>query len=344
MTLAHRWPPLVCLGEALIDLFPIDTYRCLGDGQVFRAAAGGAPANVAVGVARLGVPSALIGKVGADPFGAALRELLRTEGVDVRALREQSGTRTALAFVDPEGPNGHRFFFYRHATADTLLGPADIDLALLANARIFHFGSVSLSVEPSRSTTLAAARQARDLGALVSFDPNVRLDVWRSEAEARDAITQAVSLAHVVKLSSDEIDLVCGTSDPILAAKSLVAAGPSLAVVTLGAAGCAFASRGTSASLPAPAVEELDPTGAGDAFVAGLLAGLLRTPAALDALIRPGLAVYLEPVLRFAGAAGALATTQYGAIPGLPTLAQVENLLYGPAGSSTHTAMGGLSA
>src|SRR5688500_14574411 len=114
---ATTWPELVCLGEALIDLLPIDTYRSLAEGRAYRATAGGATADVAVGAARLGVGSALIGKVGADPFGRALHALLRNEGVDVRALSESPRARTALALVDPAAAPDQRFLFYRQAAA-----------------------------------------------------------------------------------------------------------------------------------------------------------------------------------------------------------------------------------
>jgi fructokinase len=206
-----------------------------------------------------------------------------------------------------------------------LLRPDDLALDLIVHSHFFHFGSVSLTTEPSRSTTLAAARRARDLGHWVSFDPNVRPDLWDSEQDARARIAEALQLAHVVKLSSDEIGLLTGIDDPVRAGRSLCDVGPSLVVVTLGSEGCAYTTAMYAGVVPAFPVEARDPTGAGDAFMAGLLAELVRTETgpvgngfAADALIQS---------LRFANAAGALATTEYGAIPALPRLDQVQRLL-----------------
>jgi fructokinase len=318
------WPSVVCIGEALIDLFAVDRNVSMEAATEFRAAAGGAPANVAIGVSRLGLSAALIGKVGADPFGRKLRRLLVGEGVDVRGLRDHPTARTPLAFVHPEAAGDQRFVFYRHATADTLLTPDDIDLDLIAHARVLHFCSISLSTEPSRTATLMAARWARDHGLLVSFDPNVRLDLFASRNAARAAIDEALPLAHVLKLSRDEIELLSGCDDPIRAAYNLRQHGPALVVVTLGAGGCAFVDAAGEGFVGAPEVSARDTTGAGDAFMAGLLAALVRS--GLDA--PDSLAdISPVPVLRFASAVGALATTEIGAIPALPHVARVDELL-----------------
>jgi len=306
----------VCLGEVLIDLVATDASQPLERSSDFHMAPGGAPANVAVALARLGTPVAFIGKVGDDPFGRVLCETLAREGVDVRSVSTAPGARTALAFVGSDGSSGRRFVFYHSGMAYTLLEAGEVERSVIQGARIFHFGSVTLAAEPSRSATLTAARYARESGCLVSFDPNVRVEVWDSPRHARESIDQALTLVDVVKVSSDELDFLTGTSDATAACQSLRARGPHLAVVTQGSDGCYYQTADASGYVPGVQVDTLDTLGAGDAFVAGLLSGLAAEPRGA-----------LRETLRFANAVGAITTTRYGAIPSLPTRAQVDALL-----------------
>jgi fructokinase len=276
-----------------------------------------------VALARLGTGVAFIGKVGGDAFGLSLRETLAAEGVTVRGLVEAPTARTALAFVGSDGHGGREFVFYHQGMADTLLRPEEVDRDLIANARIFHFGSVTLAAEPSRTATAAAARWAHEHGCLVSFDPNVRLEVWDSPRQAWDTMIDILSVVDVVKVSSDELAFLAGTSDASDACCVLREHGPDLAIVTLGGGGCYYQTATTSGQVSGIPVKAVDSLGAGDAFVAGVLAGLSAYPDITmlrdeDALVS---------ALRFANAVGALTTTRYGAIPALPTRAQVETLL-----------------
>jgi len=320
------WPAVVCLGEVLIDFVARDGDLPLQQATNFHKAAGGAPANVAVALARLGTSVAFIGKVGGDAFGQSLRETLAAEGVTVRGLVEAPTARTALAFVGSDGHGGRQFVFYHRGMADTLLRSEEVDRELIANARIFHFGSVTLATEPSRTATAAAAQMARECGRLVSFDPNVRLEVWDSPRHALDSMIDMLSVVDVVKVSSDELAFLTGTSDPAEACRTLRDHGPTVAVVTLGGGGCFYQTASASGHVPGISVESVDSLGAGDAFVAGLLAGLVtctdRTAVCDEAS--------LVPALRFANAVGAMTTTRYGAIPALPTRTQVEALLESP--------------
>jgi fructokinase len=316
------WPSVVSLGEVLIDFVPVEGDVPIQVATAFRRAAGGAPANVAVALSRLGVDVAFVGKVGGDPFGGFLRQTLAGERVDLRGLVVAPDAQTPLAFVGADGKAGRSFAFYHNGTADTLLSEDEVDRDLIAHARIFHFGSVTLSAEPSRTATLAAAHAAREHGCLVSFDPNVRLELWAGRGRARECITEALVLVDVVKVSADEVQFLTDTSEPADACRRLRALGPWLAVVTLGPDGCYFDVGTTCGHVPAPLVEAVDTLGAGDAFVAGLLVSLLRDQ--LDLL----------PALRFANAVGAMATTHPGAIPALPTRAAVEALLSQPRGEN----------
>ena len=319
---ASRWPLVVCLGEALIDFVAVDSD--LGSSSTFIRAPGGAPANVAVALTRLGTPAAFAGKLSTDFFGRFLRETLAREGVDLRALVEDDVARTPLAFVGSDGNGGRAFVFYHDGMADTLLRADELSVAreLIAHARVFHFGSVTLAAEPGSTATLQAAEWARAHGCIVSFDPNVRLEVWHSAEHAREMMVQALALADVVKISNDELEFLTGTTDPAEASSKLRAHGPRLVVVTLGADGCYYDAGAMCGCVPGVRVNVVDTLGSGDAFVGGLLAGLA---AADDGAL--GDEATLIRGLRFANAVGAITTTRFGAIPALPTRREVEALL-----------------
>jgi fructokinase len=285
-----------------------------------RKAPGGAPANVAVGVARLGYQAGFLGQVGVDPFGEFLAATLRRHGVDTQALRFTSEARTALAFVSLGAGGEPDFTFYRHPSADMLWRPEDVDTAYAACTRIFHYGSISLIAEPSRSATLAALASARAGGALISYDPNLRLRLWRSEEVAREGILYGWQHADLVKVSEEEPAFLAGTRDLARGVRTLWHEGLRLVVVTRGAAGCAYFTPDGGGDLPGFAVRPLDTTGAGDGFVAGLLVGLLDANRCWDRAA-------LEHALRLGNAVGALATTRYGAIPALPDRVEVADFL-----------------
>jgi fructokinase len=317
------WPAVVCLGEVLTDFVALDGALPLQQATSFHRAAGGAPANVAVALARLGINVAFVGKVGGDAFGHALRATLAAEGVDVRGLLEEPTAQTALAFVGSDGQGGRMFVFHHAGTAHTLLRPEEVDPNMIAHSRIFHFGSVTLAAEPSRAATVAGAHLAHQHGCVVSFDPNVRLEVWDSPRQALDTILEILRVVDVVKVSSDEIAFLTGTSDVAHACQVLREHGPGVAIITLGGGGCFYQTATVSGHVPGIQMESVDSLGAGDAFVAGLLACLSAYP---DGSV-PGDEDSLVPALRFANAVGAITTTRYGAIPALPTRAEVESVL-----------------
>jgi fructokinase len=324
------WPAVVCQGELLIDLLAVGVDQTIDGATTFQKAPGGAPANVAVGLARLGTPTGFIGKVSSDAFGRFLRTALEADGVDVRGLVADPDARTPLAFVGSDGARGRSFIFYHRGMADTILRPEEVDAELISHARAFHFGSVSLAAEPGRSATLAGARIARAQGCLVSFDPNVRLELWDTAEEARSAIHGALPLADIVKVSGDETGLLFGTDDPADACRAIRAVGPTLAIVTLGPNGSYFQTAGAEGHVPGFAVTAVDSTGAGDAFVACLLSELVSAAAPAE-IAHDELA--LTAAIRFANAGGALATAAYGAIPSLPIRSEVQALVEraGPA-------------
>ncbi len=315
-------PEAISLGELLVDFVSIDNDVSLAELPTFAGAAGGAPANVAVGLAKLGVSSGFIGKVGSDPFGEFLRRTLDREGVDTHLLRLAEGARTTLAFVASRSDGQKDICFYRNPGADMLLTAEEVTPGYLQGARLFHFGSVSLSRSPAREATLHAALLARNSGLVVSYDPNWRPTLWGDPREANGRIWEAMALADIVHCAEEEWEFITGTEDLEAGARRILAAGAKLVVVTLGARGCYFddgVSRGTVAGF---SVDVVDPLGAGDAFVAGMLSHLTYAPK--DAKLPEG---QLRDVMRYANAAGALTCTRRGVIPALPKAAEVEAFL-----------------
>lgn len=310
----------ICLGELLIDFVPTVTGTDLITTPAFRKAPGGAPANVAVGLVRLGVASAFMGKVGDDAFGHFLAQTLAEAGVDITPLHFDTQARTALAFVSLRSDGEREFMFYRHPSADMLFTPAEVDITAIQRARLLHYGSISLINEPAHRATLHAIATARAAGCLLSYDPNLRLPLWPDAEQARAGLRLGLAQAQIVKMSDDELAFLTGSRDPD-AVRTLWHAELQLLVLTRGAAGCVYFTPQLRGEVAGFTVTAVDATGAGDGFVAGILQGLLADPKVMQD------AAQLHDLCRFANAVGALATTERGAIPALPTRAQVEQFL-----------------
>ncbi len=315
-------PEIITLGELLIDFVSIEKDISLTRLPGFTGAAGGAPANVAVGLARLGVSAGFIGKVGRDPFGEFLRRTLDDAGVDVEYLRLAEGARTTLAFVATRTDGQKDICFYRHPGADMLLTAEEVPAVYLESARLFHFGSVSLSRSPAREATRHAAQLARDSGLLVSYDPNWRPTLWDDAREARGHIWDALPLADIVHCAEEEWEFITGTADLRSGSDKVLEAGPRLVVVTLGERGCYYDDGRSRGRLPGYAVEVLDSLGAGDAFVAAMLSQLAYAPRDLKLADEQ-----LWEIMSYANAAGALTCTGRGVIPALPSAPQIEAFL-----------------
>jgi fructokinase len=315
---------LVCLGEVLIDMFPAEVGRRLVEVSAFHPKPGGAPANVAVAARRLGATTAFIGKVGDDAFGRFLVDTLRAEGVETRGMRVDPGARTTLAVIAMPDPFSAEFVFYRNPGADMLLRPDELDEALLREARAFHFGSISLIAEPSRSATLRAIELARAGGALVSFDVNYRPSLWPQPGTAAETIGSALALVDLVKVNEGELALLSGTDDPVAGSQTLLALGPRVCVVTLGAEGSFFRVGHQVGFVPPFPVETVDAVGCGDAFMAGILTRILGGPGHWADRLNWN---DLRLALRCANAVGALTALKHGVIPALPTTAEVDAFL-----------------
>ncbi len=311
---------VIACGELLIDFVATESGVTLAQAPAFKKAAGGAPANVAVGIARLGYRAGFMGQVGDDDFGHFLAGTLAEAGVDTGGLRFTSEARTALAFVSLRADGERSFVFYRHPSADMLWRPADVDAAYAGNTRVFHYGSISLIGEPSRSATLTALEHARRSGALISYDPNLRLALWSSAEAARTGMLSGWHYADVIKVNEEELEFLTGESNLAQAARQLWHNRLRLLTVTRGGAGCAYFVPDGAGEVSGFQVEVVDTTGAGDGFMAGLLAGLLDAGLSWDEAA-------LRRALRLGNAVGALTTTQRGAIPALPTRSAAETLM-----------------
>jgi len=312
---------IVTVGEVLVDLVAPDAHHLAG-ATTFHRTAGGAPANVAVAGNRLGARTALISAVGRDPFGAYLRELLQEEGVDTSALALVD-QRTTLALVARNAGGIPDFVFYRGS--DAVLSPDLVPEELIQRSTFLHVSSMALLSEPSRGATLAAVEIATRRKVLVSVDPNLRPSSWPSLVEARRAISPLLRAADVLKVNDEEARLLANTHD-LDEAMTVLAGKDRLLVVTLGSDGCTWRRGAESGQAPAPRVQAIETTGAGDAFVGALLAEL-SGPASVAGSITTLPAETLSAAVRFACAAGALACTRVGAMAALPARQEVEQLL-----------------
>jgi len=322
---------VTALGELLVDF--VQDGESGRKGTWFRMHAGGAPANVAAAVARLGGTSAFVGCVGDDFFGTELRDMLAGRGVDTTGLQVTGECGTTLAFVRISGDGERSFRFYRDPGADTRLRWDERIARLVRRCRVFHFGSLSLTHEPSRSTTFRAVRAARESRSVVSFDPNWRPVLWNDHGEARSLFLAAMELADVVKVSEEELDFLTGSEGDVeTRARELQSrSGVPLLLVTLGKRGCHYrygALGGEVAAFPARTV---DTTGAGDAFLGAFLYQLTLRNAERPACGLPdGLEEgELLEMLRFACAAAALSTERSGAMDALPEIHEVLGLMRG---------------
>ena len=308
---------IVSIGEVLIDLTQRGT-DAQGIPQ-YSANPGGAPANLAVAAARLGAKTAYIGRVGTDSFGKFLKTCLDENGVNTEGMSMDPARPTTLAVVSVDSTGERSFSFYRDFGADVNLTEADVPEKLLKEAKYLHFGSVSLTADPSYSTTLATAKKAKALGATVSYDPNYRASLWSDEKTAVLRILEPLDFVDVLKLSDEELPLLAGTEDLEAGTAKLAERGISLIFVTLGPKGAFFRFRGQTGQVPGVSVKVADTNGAGDTFFGAALSRLSKLNS-LDDLTIPE----LEKITDFANRAAAMTTSRPGAIPAMPTLRELE--------------------
>jgi len=309
---------VTALGELLIDFTPHGLSE--NGNTIFERNPGGAPANVLAALSRLGANTAFIGKVGNDQFGRFLRECLTQNHIDASGLKISDKVNTTLAFVHLTEAGDRSFSFYRDPGADLMLEPSEIPEDIIAGSGIFHFGSLSLTDEPARSATLKALKIALDNGVIISYDPNLRPPLWKSLSDAEREIRRGLEFADILKISEEELEFITKESDLEKGSRVLADMGIGLIFVTLGPKGTFFRHGSDTGRLDTYDVNVVDTTGAGDAFLGGILfkmAGKKR-----EDIVRMSKAE-IEKMTDFANAVGALTTTKKGAIPAVPSLEEV---------------------
>lgn len=317
------------IGEALIDFIPTRKGVELKSVESFTKAAGGAPANVACAVAKLGGHAAFIGKLGADAFGDFLVEKLAASGVDVSRVLRTSEANTALAFVSLKEDGDRDFSFYRNPSADMLLHENEIGSGWFTAGDLLHFCSVDLIDAPVKYAHRKAIELARQADAVISFDPNVRLPLWPDPESCRRAIHEFLPLSHIVKISDEELSFITGHEDEKEAIASLFVGDVQHVIYTRGAAGATWFTRdGLGVSVPGNRVDVADTTGAGDSFIGALLYQVQLAPYGLAQLKRFD-RERVQQLLKFANAAAAITASRPGAIDALPSLQDVEAFLGG---------------
>lgn len=313
---------IAAIGECLIDFVGLQSNepgKLLLEGNP-----GGAPANVLACASRLGLKTAFISKLGKDAFGSFLLEELNKADIDTHAVAFSSDAPTTIAVVTLDGTGNRSFGFYRNQTADVMLEPAEIDYDVIRQSKVFHFGSVSMTAEPSRSATLTAAAYAREQGVTVSYDPNLRELLWADKDEARTVILKGMELAQVVKVSEEELVFLTGEEDLFAGMEKLYRTyNLKLLAVTLGPKGCICRCKAGAFRSAAFDVKCVDTTGAGDSFWGAALYTIVSGEKDLEDYT----ADEIKYLLDFANASGSLTTMHKGAIPALPRLEEIRDCL-----------------
>lgn len=318
-------PEVTCIGEILVDFVSTQKGVSLVDGTSFMKLPGGAPANLAVGLVRLGVPTAFIGRVGDDSFGKYLCNELRKIGVVSGGIVFDKQHKTRLAFVSLT-PSGERFFeFWETQPADIQLRFSDVNLPTLRESKIIHVSSFLLLKEPARSSLVQIISELQDGTSLISFDPNVRLNLWKTESKAKQLMMKVVKFTDILRLNHQEAAFLTGVDDIEEAAKQLLDTGPRIVVITQGANGCYFRTQNVDGYADGFKVDVVDTTGCGDGFLAGLLQGLLQSDLKIEKLSKE----HLHDICRYANAVGAIVATRPGAITALPEKNSVNEFLNG---------------
>ena len=310
---------VAALGELLID------FTCTGtdaDGYPTMAAhPGGAPANFLAALAKFGAGTALLGKVGSDAFGRLLTGTLQKAGIETRGLVADRDAFTTLAFVTLDEHGDREFSFARKPGADTRITFEELDLSLIDEAKVFHFGTLSLTDEPARSATYRAVEYAKSRGKLITFDPNLRKPLWADLAEAKAQMLWGLKHADVVKISDEEVEFLFGPGVREGAQHILDAYGVRLVFVTCGADGCWFQNGIAAGMVPSlSGIRVTDTTGAGDIFGGSAVWKLLQLGKAPEALTEQE----LREVVKFACTSAGLSATKPGGISSVPSLDAVN--------------------
>ena len=308
---------VTAIGELLID------FAAKGSNDagypVMEANPGGAPGNFLAALTAYGQRTAFLGKVGDDAFGHLLLNTLSAAGIETRGIVTDPTVFTTLAFVtfSPEGDRS--FSFARKPGADTCLTFEELDLSLIDESRLLHFGTLSLTDEPARTATQKAVAYAKERGKRITFDPNLRPPLWRSEEEAREQILWGLRQADVVKISDNEVEFLWGCGEEEGGRRLLEDFGVKLAMVTLGPKGCCLTNGRYTVHAPCPPANTIDTTGAGDIFGGSAVSRFLSIGKEPEDLTEAD----LLDIASFASMASSLSTETRGGIPAIVPLERV---------------------
>jgi fructokinase len=317
---------LFCIGEALIDLISMQKGSELKNVTTFEKVPGGAPANVSIAVAKYGGKSSLITKLGNDAFGEFLIDILKQSDVEVDKVLRTNDANTGLAFVSVKNDGERDFSFYRNPSADLLLTEDDIQSNWFSKGDFLHFCSVDLVESPMKYAHIKAIENVKRNGGMISFDPNIRLSLWGDSIACRDTVRQFLPLAHIIKVSDEELEFITGISDISKAIKSLFVGDVMAVVYTKGAKGADLYTKEGKFESSGFKVTVEDTTGAGDAFIGGFLYKLLEMDVQVSNLDQV-LNEYHKEILEFANASGALTASVKGAIHATPAKKHILNFL-----------------
>ena len=303
---------VVALGELLIDFA---SKGADGNGYpLMQALPGGAPANFLAALTKYGKSTAFLGKVGDDTFGHLLLGTLKEAGIETKGILVDPTVFTTLAFVTFDETGDRSFSFARKPGADTQMSWEEVNKSLIDGAKVFHFGTLSLTDEPARTATQKAIAYAKEQGKLITCDPNLRKPLWPSEDAAKEQILWSLTQADVVKISDEEVEFLWNCTPEEGADKLLTEFGVSLAMVTLGPKGCILKTKHAACTASGPKVQAVDTTGAGDIFGGSAVSCLLDLNKTIDQLTEED----LLQIGRFAVTAASLSTEHPGGIPSIP--------------------------
>ena len=313
---------VIAIGELLIDFTCKSTDA---DGYpTMEAHPGGAPANFLAALNKYGAKTALLGKVGKDTFGKLLLTTLKNAGIDCAGMVEDDSVFTTMAFVTLDETGDREFAFARKPGADTQIRFEEIDLSMLENTKVFHFGTLSLTDVPAKEATQKCVAYAKSKGAMITFDPNLRKPLWKDLADAKEQMLWGLQQSDVVKISDEEVEFLFGLSPEAGAAHILNTCGVKLVFVTCGAEGCYFSNGSAKGHVPGiSGIQVKDTTGAGDIFGGSAVSQLLKLGKAPEELSEQ----QLRQVVGFACTAAGLSTTRPGGISSVPSIEDVQAML-----------------
>lgn len=312
---------IVALGELLIDF--TEAGKSAGGMKLFEQNPGGAPANMLAVASHMGYSTSFIGKVGKDMQGEFLKKTLENEGIGTRSLIMDEKYFTTLAFVEIDANGERNFSFARKPGADTQLLARELDRELLENCRVFHFGSLSLTDEPAKEATIEAVNIAKSSNAIISYDPNYRASLWKNEDTAVCAMKSVIPMVDIMKVSDEESLLLTGASDYLSAVHELIAMGPKLVAITLGADGVLISTNNRTEIIKGFKVKAIDTTGAGDSFWGGFVSSLLSLEKPVEELTGDE----IRKCAVQGNATAALCVQKRGGIPAIPSKAEVDKFL-----------------